>query len=280
MLRQAIEAYFRIIRDLDLLGFQAFPCNLRHRYNARASRFARRRDYGYGGCIWLRGEGIFHFNPVASGITEFLFLERCSDPLADQALARSLCYPRRTHLSIIMKYLDRFPEIKEQVNLALRHHARNGNLKWVSLLLWAGGNGHIPLPEIEEEPDSDTDTTALEEAVRFRRIAVVEKIGIVPNRDDMSRMLEEACSAGDWPLIEKMLQLGAVPGSDNRKHMERLISQFEWVINPLWGIRLDHHLEDAFQNIPEKEMYEAAIQAIGWRDGNIPPWADKGANEQ
>ena len=81
------------------------------------------------------------------------FLAHGADPVARDAFATALRRPLRTHLSIYMAFLDTYPGLKRQANLALRYHAQTGNLKWVRLLLWAGANPHERLPDIGREPD-------------------------------------------------------------------------------------------------------------------------------
>jgi hypothetical protein len=179
------------------------------------------------------------------------FLDRGIDAVTGQPFAKALCHPRRPQLGIYMQYRDKIPGLKHQVNLALRHHAQVGGLKWVCLLLWAGGDAHIRLPDVEEESDPEDDSTALEEAVRFGQIKIVEKIGIDPAKDDLNRLLEEACSTCEWPIIEKLLTLGADPtgGKSAYGPMERLINHFEWKINPWNGQRSDWDLRKAFDAV-------------------------------
>ena len=179
------------------------------------------------------------------------FLDRGIDAVTGWPFAKALCHPRRPQLGIYMQYRDKIPELKHQVDLALRYHAHEGGLKWVCLLLWAGGNAHVRLSDLEEESDPENESTALEEAVRFGRLEIVEKIGIDPAKDDLNRLLEEACSACEWPIIEKLLILGAAPmgGKSEYPPMERLIYHFEWKMNPLFGYRSDFDLHKAFDAI-------------------------------
>jgi hypothetical protein len=183
-------------------------------------------------------------------ITRF-FLDRGIDAVTGHPFAKALCHPKRPQLGIYMQYRDKIPELKYQLNLALRHHAREGSLKWVCLLLWAGGNAHVRLPDVDEESDPEDNSTALEEAVRFGRQEIVEKIGIDPKRDDLNRLLEEACSKGAWPVIEQLLTLGAdqTGGLSGYPPMERLINHFAWQINPWVGYRSESNLQEAFNLI-------------------------------
>lgn len=178
------------------------------------------------------------------------FLDRGIDAVTGQPFAKALCHPKRPQLGIYMRYRETIPDLTNQVNLALRHHAREGSLKWVCLLLWAGGDAHVRLPDVGEEPDPEGDSTALEEAVRLGRQAIVDKIGIDPARDDLSRLLEQACSACEWPIIDKLLALGADPATHSGyPPMERLINHFSSEMNPVIGYRSESNLAKAFDAI-------------------------------
>jgi len=68
------------------------------------------------------------------------FIGKGADVEDGNPLAWALCSRIRTALSVFKQYKDRFPSFQEQANVALRHHCKEGNLKWVSLLLWAGAD--------------------------------------------------------------------------------------------------------------------------------------------
>ena len=42
------------------------------------------------------------------------------------------------------------PAVREQANIALRYHCKEGNVKWIALMLWAGADPYakadLPLP--------------------------------------------------------------------------------------------------------------------------------------
>ncbi|HEX3627076.1 MAG TPA: hypothetical protein VH280_16830 [Verrucomicrobiae bacterium] len=174
------------------------------------------------------------------------FLDRGIDAVTGQPFARALCRPRRPQLGIYIHYRDKIPGLKHQVNLALRHHAREGNLYWVCLLLWAGGDAHVKLPDIGKDSDPENDTSALEEAIYHKRNVVVDKIGIDPKKDNLNGLLEKACSAGNMKIIDKLMALGAdVNGETEYGPMERLIWNFECNIRPPFGNVPGYGVENA-----------------------------------
>jgi hypothetical protein len=178
------------------------------------------------------------------------FLDRGIDAVTGQPFARALCRPRRPQLGIYMHYRDKIPELKHQVNLALRHHAREGNLHWVCLLLWAGGDARVKLPDIGKDSDPENDTSALEEAIYHKRNVIVDKIGIDPKKDNLNGLLEKACSAGNRDVIEKLIALGAdVNGETEYGPMETLIWNFECNIHPPFDSGLGFEMERALECI-------------------------------
>lgn len=72
------------------------------------------------------------------------FLDRGADAIKDDPFAVAFGAKVRTALRPYMEYKQAHPEhsdaLEEQVNIALRHFCANGDLKWVSLMLWAGGD--------------------------------------------------------------------------------------------------------------------------------------------
>ena len=66
------------------------------------------------------------------------FLNRGLDLEEGYPIARAFRDHHRDFLGIYMDVRDKVPSARMQAAMALRYHVREGNLKWVSLLLWAG----------------------------------------------------------------------------------------------------------------------------------------------
>jgi hypothetical protein len=79
------------------------------------------------------------FETYSPEIMEF-FIAQGADLDANSPLAYALCEKIRPALGVYKRHKDRFWTFLEQVNIALRYHCREGNLKWVSLMLWAGAD--------------------------------------------------------------------------------------------------------------------------------------------
>ena len=112
-------------------------------------------------------------------------------------IARAFRYKHREFLGVYMSVRDTVPTARRQATMALCYHAADGNLKWVSLLLWAGADPRLPVPRLEDSDIDEEDVeTALVAAVRRGQFDVVKRIGIDPARDDVTAMINEYCF---WP---------------------------------------------------------------------------------
>jgi hypothetical protein len=155
------------------------------------------------------------------------------------------CYPiakafrdkHREFLGVYMSVRDTVLTARRQATMALRYHAADGNLKWVSLLLWAGADPRLPVPRFEDSDVDEEDLeTALVAAVRRGQFDVVKKIGIDPARDDVTALINEYCFWPNPQLLEFLIKLGAdvrkPAGEDNA--MRWAFSSFEWSLDSLF----------------------------------------------
>jgi hypothetical protein len=149
-------------------------------------------------------------------------------------IARAFRYKHREFLGVYMSVRDTVPTARRQATMALRYHAADGNLKWVSLLLWAGADPRMPVPRLEDSDVDEEDVeTALVAAVRRGQFEVVKKIGIDPARDDVTALINEYCFWPNPELLEFLIKLGAdvrkAAGEDNAMHWA--FSSFEWSLD-------------------------------------------------
>ena len=87
-------------------------------------------------------------------------------------------------------------KFQKELNIALVHHADEGNEKGVQLCLWAGADPHAPAPSLRFPDDSDEDDgeidpkdrfmgfTAIEQACRRGHTRILERLQPDPSRDD------------------------------------------------------------------------------------------------
>jgi hypothetical protein len=140
------------------------------------------------------------------------FIDRGADVETGNPLAYALCQRIRTALRVLKRYRDRFPTFPEQANIALRHHCKEGNLKWVSLMLWAGADPYAPgADDYDQELDpKDKGICALAYAVLYRHYEIFQLKGIQldvthPSMKDVARYADKG---EGLKLLEKLLENG------------------------------------------------------------------------
>lgn len=97
-------------------------------------------DYGADPCAIDMAEVFDSWDPK---VFDF-FISREADVVKGQPFAHAFCHRVRTALHPFKDLSVRRPELIEQANVALRHHCKEGDIKWVSLLLWAGADPFKP----------------------------------------------------------------------------------------------------------------------------------------
>jgi hypothetical protein len=106
-------------------------------------------------------------------IIEF-FISRSGNVVEDQPFAQAFCERIRAALRPYKDLLSRMPELQEQANVALRYHCKDGNIKWVSLLLWVGADPCKPgsVEPGEEWTEEDDGLSALGYAALYNNYEV------------------------------------------------------------------------------------------------------------
>jgi ankyrin repeat protein len=146
------------------------------------------------------------------------FLDRGADPLAGVPFAHAF-YTLKAK-SLLGAYLDcrrRRPDwheaLQEQADIALRQFSHDGNLKWVSLMLWAGADPRSRGPRLEYIDDPDMVTTAFDEACGAGHLEVLKRLKPDRHVDDLSAMLTSAGFAAHHEVLAYLLDLGADPNA-------------------------------------------------------------------
>jgi hypothetical protein len=125
-----------------------------------------------------------------------MFLDAGADPITDFPFAHVFHELRaKTTLGTYLDCKRQRPEIasrlQEQVDMALREFCHDGNLKWVSLLMWAGADPRSRGPRLEYADDPEMDTTAFHEACTWGHTEILKRLKPDPARDDLGKLLEE-----------------------------------------------------------------------------------------
>jgi hypothetical protein len=145
------------------------------------------------------------------------FLDHGADPLSDRPFAIAFGARVRTALRPFIDYRRAHPELaaqlQEQLDCALRHFCETGDLKWASLLMWAGGDPRSLGPCLEKEYTEDPEcyTSGLEEACHSENLDVLKKLKPDPKRDNLSKLLHCAAIGARKETLEYLLEIGANP---------------------------------------------------------------------
>jgi hypothetical protein len=151
------------------------------------------------------------------------FLSRGADPVTGFPFAHAIRELKaKTTLGMYLDCRRQYPEIaatlQQQADVALRQFSCDGNLKWVSLLLWAGADPRSPGPllehaEDEHAQDPESHTTAFEEACTWGHTEILKKLNPDPTRDDIGALLEKAAFFARRDTMAHVLTLGANPNN-------------------------------------------------------------------
>jgi hypothetical protein len=140
------------------------------------------------------------------------FVEHGADLRTGLPIAGALSRRIQPALGVCRACIERNPDLKEQLNIALRSNCKVGNLKWVSLLLWAGADPFRPgMNECDEEPDTDYEgLTAVECAAWNGKFEVFDlpyfrrKLG----HPAMLKAVESAHGESAPSFVERVLEAG------------------------------------------------------------------------
>lgn len=155
-------------------------------------------------------------------------------------IARVLENRRRECLGIYMDLRDRVPSARRQAAMALRVHARDGNLKWVSLLLWAGADPRLRVAiRDDREPGTETEEgggTALEDAVIHGQAEVMKKFKPDPTKDDVNALLCQCWLVPHPEIARILLELGAEVNTrvDGRMSIEAAVDALSFGLDSIF----------------------------------------------
>lgn len=138
------------------------------------------------------------------------FIEQGVDCETDYPLAHALCERIRTALGVFKRHKNRFPSFPEQLNYALYHHCREGNAKWVSLLLWAGGDPYVKFrfdpfgaPDPEDEGECGLEAAA---SGGHLEIFSLRNLHLDPNTPHARDILDKTCWGGCADIMRILLK--------------------------------------------------------------------------
>jgi hypothetical protein len=180
------------------------------------------------------------------------FIERGADVENRNSFAYAFCRRIRTSLRVFKKYRDLFPSIKEQANTALRYHCKEGNLKWVSLMLWAGADPYAPGPE-DEDKDRASDycglsAIALAALHRHYDIFGIKQLRLNPKHPGVKSTIYFLADDEGFPILKRLLEAGMDPNDEESGRCSAigsLLNSMDWTFavsqweRPLDGEKID-----------------------------------------
>lgn len=151
-----------------------------------------------------------------------LFLSNGASLVRESPIAWGLVHKIRPALGLLKRHVAEQPELMRQAELALRHHASEGNSKWVALTLWAGADPWARGPDGLEDADADDEededaghSNAIEIALTRGQLDILTqkklRAALAPGHPESRRLLEEACHAPDSQPLSLLLELGHDP---------------------------------------------------------------------
>jgi hypothetical protein len=201
------------------------------------------------------------------------FIDQGADVETGYPLAGALCWKIRTALGVFKRHKNRFPSFQDQVNMALRHHCKEGNLKWVSLLLWAGADPFAKVPDSPgEDPDPEEDLCALEYAALYKHFDIfkLKKIKISPDHPIASDLLENACRADKADFLVELLDQGFNPAEQKDRGsslIQACIRCLDWSFDYDWftRVRKIKDIDSSRSRETLKMIHILAKHGVKWR---------------
>ena len=142
-----------------------------------------------------------------------LFLEHGADPITGLPFTHAFEARVKTALRALIDLKKARPEIapalQAQADRALRHFSKQGDLKWVSLMMWAGANPRTPGPQLHEDDDPENYVTALQEACYGGHVDVLKKMKPSSSTDDIADLFRCTAFLVHIEAMQYFLGLGA-----------------------------------------------------------------------
>lgn len=161
------------------------------------------------------------------------FIELGADLEEGNPLAFAYCNRIRTALRIFKKYKVQFPSLQEQANIALRYHCKEGNMKWVSLMLWVGADPYSAGPsDWDEDIDAypEEQISALEYAALYGHLEIfkMKSVRLRPDQDNSIGLLQYAAYNKSADILEYLLDRGfwaEMPTEDGSTLMQGILER-------------------------------------------------------
>lgn len=144
------------------------------------------------------------------------------DPCNRNAVARALHFKGRPILGFIKQYRDQFPQLQNQIDIALHVFTEQASVRGVALMLWLGANPHAPTPSSAEAGECVQAyelETAFETALWSSKPEILDPFLKYPiPLERVDHLLHRAHYNKPRPdLVERLLAMGANPNSESEE---------------------------------------------------------------
>jgi ankyrin repeat protein len=165
------------------------------------------------------------------------FLDRGADAISGNPFMVAFQNRVQRALRPFVDYKKAHPELADalqvQADRALRHFAYQADLKWISLLMWAGASPRTPGPDLDDRyiDDPDSYTTALREACTKGSLDALKKLKPDGRLDNLSDLLQAAAISDSRELIDYLLHLRAPPNdkpNGGSSALDRCLGHLPW----------------------------------------------------
>jgi hypothetical protein len=108
------------------------------------------------------------------------------------------------------KYPHLAPQLQEQADRALRYFCFKDDLKWVSLLMWAGADPRSSGPAWGDDEDFDDEkySSALTAAAYSKNVEILKRLKPDAKKNDLDNLLACAATFGRVETVRYLLDLG------------------------------------------------------------------------
>ena len=166
------------------------------------------------------------------------FIDRGADLVTDQPFAEALCNRVRTALTLYKKLRAERPELQIQADIALRHHCCEGNVKWVSLMLWAVADPlargpSSPSNDREDDDDEDGSLNALGYAALYEHYEVfdLKPIRQIQPGPATAGLVRHLVQGGGVEVLKRLLDRGLDPNDSEGggcSAINACLSRMQW----------------------------------------------------
>jgi hypothetical protein len=165
------------------------------------------------------------------------FIQRGAEIQIGNPFACAFSQRIRTALRVFKECRERSPSIQEQANIALRYHCKEGNMKWVSLMLWAGADplkrGSENYADEQDDENEECGLSALGFAALYNHFEVfsLKSVRLNPAEKAVQELVSYLCDGEGHAILVKLLEKGLNPNDQENggcSAIPRCIQRMTW----------------------------------------------------